>query len=120
MDSVTIIETAPGTATRAKTGVVSAAVERLLRAIVPAANPDFDRCYGDVSKWWIELNPAGEPQRELGFNPRGEVVVAAPMGRDFGFFTDSNAVFEPADYPAVQQALFEAAWSEFESRWRER
>ena len=49
----------------------------------------------------IEIDPAGVAQRELGFNERGEVIVAGPMGKNFGFFTDSNATFAPADYPAV-------------------
>lgn len=117
--SVYVIETTLGTGARTKPGLVLRAFERLLRAIIPAANPDFERSYGSVCKWWIEIDSAGAPQRELGFDAQGEVIAAAPIGRNFGFFTDSNAVFAAAEHPLVEPALFESAWSAFQSRWVE-
>ncbi len=119
MEAVYIIETTLGTGPHAKPGQLLRVIERCLRAIVPAANPDFERSYESVCKWWIEIDSAGEPQRELGFDKQGDVIAAAPMGRNFGFFTDSKAVFAVDDHPVVEQSLFDAAWASFESRWAE-
>lgn len=115
--AVDVIETTLGTGPRAKPRLVFRFVERCLRAIIPAANPDFERSYVKVCKWWVEIDSAGTPQRELGFNERGEVIAASPIGKNFGFFTDSNVVFAVADHPDVEHRLFEAAWHSFEDRW---
>jgi hypothetical protein len=117
MSAVDVIETTLGTGPEAKPRLVFRFVERCLRAIIPAANPDFERSYVKVCKWWVEIDSAGTPQRELGLNERGEVIVASPIGKNFGFFTDSNAVFAVADHPVVEHPLFEAAWHSFEDRW---
>ena len=115
--AVHFIETTVGTGPRPKSTGVLRVLESVLRAIIPAANPDFECRYESVLKWWLELNPAGEPQRELGFDEHGGVIAAAPMGRNFGFFTDSNATFVHHEYPVVEQVLFEETWSEFERRF---
>ena len=43
-------------------------LERLLLAVIPAANPDLESRYHLVSLWWIEINGYGIPQREIGFD----------------------------------------------------
>ena len=91
-----------------------------LQAIIPAANPDFENSYESVCKWWIEINAAGEPERELGFDEHGKVIVAAPLGENFGVFTDSNATFTPGEHRSVEPGLFEATWSRFENEFAER
>lgn len=88
--------------------------------IIPAANPDFEDSFESVRKWWIEINAEGEPQRELGFNERGEVIAAAPIGKNFGFFTDSHATFAHKEHRRVERTLFERTWSDFESQFAER
>ena len=115
-----IIETTLGTGPHTKPGPVFRVVEAILRAIIPAANPDFERSYESVRKWWIEIGSGGVPQRELGFDDQGEVIVAAPVGKNFGIFTDSNATFVVEDHLFVAPSLFEAAWSSFENRWAKR
>lgn len=117
MDHVNVIETTLGTGPFPKPGLMFAVIERFLRALIPAANPDFEHSYERVFKWWIEIDAEGVAQRELGFDEAGEVIVAGPLGKNFGFFTDSNATFAPAEYAAVEPASFEAAWSAFERRW---
>jgi hypothetical protein len=116
-DVVYVIETKLGTGPRDRPSPLFRVVERCLRAIIPAANPDFEDFYGSVCKWWIEIDAGGVPQRELGFDEQGIVIAAAPMGSNFGFFTDSNAVFVVEDHSAVEASLFDAAWLSFESRW---
>jgi len=120
MGVVYIIETPLGTGPHRQRGLAPRAVEHVLRAIIPAANPDFEHCYDSVRKWWIEIDSRGEPQRELGFDERGDVIVAAPMGKNFGFFTDSNAVFDVNDHPVVEQFLFDSAWASFVDRHKDK
>jgi hypothetical protein len=117
-----VIETTLGTGPwpQSKPGLIWPVLEPLLRAVIPAANPDFDPLFEKVRKWWVEIDPAGVPQRELGFDERGQIIVAAPLGPNFGFFTDANMTFSPDEHPVVSNDAFESAWSEFESHWVER
>lgn len=113
-----IVETTLGTGPRSKLGPGWVLVERILRAMIPAANPDFEKHYEAVAKWWVEVDPAGIPQRELGFNQYGKAIVAAPLGNNFGFFTDTGQpVFEADDFAIVDEQVFEAAWNDFEETW---
>lgn len=86
---------------------------RLLTKIVPLANPDFHDHYHKVRKWWVEIDEDGIPQRELGLSDEGNVVVAGPLNRNFGFWTDSDMKFAAADYRDIPEQDFEAAWSIF-------
>ena len=79
---------------------------RVLKLVLPTANPDFEGLYSKVVKWWVEIDPAGVPQRELGFDAAGETVVAGPFGRNMGFWTDSHMVFEIDEYNAVPLVEF--------------
>jgi hypothetical protein len=76
-------------------------------------SPDFENRYGDVMKWWVEIDPSGVPQRELGFDGSGASIVAGPFGRNIGFWTDSPMVFEAGEYQAINVDAFELAWSRF-------
>ena len=87
----------------------------VLTRLLPLANPDFEDRYPEVAKWWVEIDPAGVPRRELGLDADGRPIVAGPFGENFGFWTDSNMVFEAEEYPTVSSDLFEAAWSSFKS-----
>ncbi|MGJ5818633.1 hypothetical protein [Paludibaculum fermentans] len=117
-----VIETTLGTGPwpLTKPGPIERVLVRLLSATIPAANPDFDPLFENVRMWWVEIDPAGVPQRELGFDEQGQIIVAAPLGDNFGFFTDSNMTFSPNEHPTVLNASFESAWAEFESHWAER
>jgi hypothetical protein len=91
------------------------AVGLVLKRVLPAANPDFEDTHDDVRKWWVEIDGAGVPQRELGFDTRGEAIRAGPFGRNMGFWTDSNMVFEVDRYTAVPGAEFDLAWLAFKA-----
>ena len=114
-----VIETTLGTGpwTARSHNWLQRAIVRLLYAVIPAANPNFEGSYEKVRRWWIEIDELGTPQRELGFNEGGEVIVAGPIGRNNGFFTDSNATFSLEDGQGIEQTRFEAEWSEFEGRF---
>jgi hypothetical protein len=92
-------------------------LRRLLRLVLPVANPDFESLYPSVQLWWVELNASGVPQREVGFNASGEPVVAGPLGQNFGFWTDSPMTFSVGEHPQVAEQAFAEVWASFERRW---
>jgi hypothetical protein len=112
---MTVIETILATEPREPPPKMVRAAIRVLKLVIPLANPDFEDRYPNVTKWWVEIDGAGVPQRELGFDAAGKAIVAGPFGRNFGFWTDSPNVFEANEYSAVPSDLFESAWSVFES-----
>jgi hypothetical protein len=115
---MTVIETTLATESSESPSVPSLGVRvatKILKLVLPAANPDFEGAYGKVVRWWVEIDPAGVSQRELGFSAVGEAVVAGPFGRNIGFWTDSHMVFDVGDYEVVPLDEFESAWSLFES-----
>jgi len=82
--------------------------------VLPAANPDFECLYGEVKRWWIELDERTRcPTRELGFDENGLPIVAAPWEGNRGVWTDSPVVLDWNDHPGVAPADFEAAWQRF-------
>ena len=83
------------------------------KLVFPAANPDFEDIHANVCKWWVEIDAVGVPQRELGFDARGEAIGAGPLGRNMGYWTDSNMLFEVDKYKAVPGDRFDSAWSAF-------
>lgn len=87
--------------------------ERVLAAIMPMANPDFGGRYGEVRKWWLEIDETGQPRRELGFNAAGAVIVAGPLGENLGYWTDNEVSFKVEENPKVGAAAFESAWQSF-------
>jgi hypothetical protein len=87
----------------------------LLGRALPLANPDFEGAYERVRNWWVEIDAAGVPQRELGFDALGETIVAGPIGQNMGFWTDSHMVFAAAEYKVVPDAEFDSVWSAFEA-----
>lgn len=66
-----------------------------LSKIIPVANPDFDRRLQDVTNWCVEFDiESGIPQREIGLNEYGNVVVKMPDENNFGYWADSNMLLE--------------------------
>jgi hypothetical protein len=91
-------------------------VERGLRAILAEANPDLDPAYERVTYWWLEVGDGGRVTREIGFDPSGRAVVAAPLGNNPGIFTDADHAPDGLG-ESVSVTQFERAWSELSSRF---
>jgi hypothetical protein len=96
-----------------------ALADTLLRRLLPQANPDFEKLYPQVRLWWVEIDQAGVPRRELGFDAEGSVIVGGPMQGNTGFWTDSAMRFNEPPYQAVSAKDFEAAWRLMEKRYGE-
>ena len=87
-----------------------------LARILPLANPDFESAYENVVSWWLELDDENVVHRELAFNASGSAVAAAPLGRNFGIFTDLDSA--PDGLGAeVDASSFEKVWQDFERSW---
>ncbi|WP_347375134.1 hypothetical protein, partial [Aequorivita sp. Q41] len=95
------------------------AFSEIFSAIIPKANPDFEDKFDLVEKWIIELdNETGIPQREIGMDKRGRIIVKMPFKKNYGFWTDSNLVFtdfiSQFDTSDISRDTFENYWSLFE------
>ena len=90
--------------------------ERVLKRLLPSANPDYEGRLTRVRLWWVELDEAGVPQRELGLDAHGAPVVGAPVGENLGFWLDEAMVFDEANSTALTPDEFEMAWQRFTSR----
>ena len=52
---------------------------RLLRRILPAANPDFEDLFEEVSYWYVEYDTVGKyTNREVGLGEDGSPLTIAP------------------------------------------
>jgi hypothetical protein len=92
----------------------------LLMWIFPSGNPDFGRKFEDVRRWWLETDDQWAVHREIGFDEHGEPIVAAPLGKNLGIYTDNEGgVPFPVD-GTVDQAEFERVWREFTEKWKNR
>jgi hypothetical protein len=94
-------------------------LESLLVRILPSGNPDFQSQLDSVHHWWLEVDDNWGVQREIGFDDRGEPMVAAPLGENLGVFTDDDGGVELPVDGSVDPQAFERAWREFTGRWKE-
>jgi hypothetical protein len=89
-------------------------LNRVLKLVIPQANPDFEGRYEHVTNWWLEIDDSGV-HREIGFDPTGDPLVAAPLGKNLGVFTASDNAPEPLG-EAIDPGEFERVWSDFQNR----
>lgn len=83
--------------------------------VIPKGNPDFEERYERVTNWWLEVDHNGLVQREIGFDDLGHSLVAAPLGKNLGIFTDSDSAPDELG-ETVDPEVFEREWSEFQNR----
>lgn len=86
-------------------------VLKVISAIIPMANPDFEKLYPEVRVWLLEVAlPEGLPQREVGLNKSRDPIVAGPIGNNYGFWVDGPEPVKWEDYPKVEPLLFKESW----------
>lgn len=84
----------------------------LLRFAAPdTANPGYRGKYHRVHAWWIELDDAGHPAREIGLDEHGAVVMAGPSATDYGFWLDTDMRAGDFIGEPVAEADFERLWA---------
>lgn len=72
---------------------------KVLKKIIPAANPDMEPIYQSVTKWWLEVDEGGEPKREIGFDIQGQAIVLGPIGDNHGLLVDTGKVWDDKKSP---------------------
>jgi hypothetical protein len=88
---------------------------RLLRTLlffIPRANLDHEPLYRQVKKWYLELDDAGVPVREIGLSSDGRPLFGSPDKRNMGFWTDSDKTFQKDKLGPVSADEFEKLWQE--------
>jgi hypothetical protein len=91
-------------------------IAKVLSRALPRANPDFESAYENAVSWWLELDEKKVVRRELAFDASGIPVAAAPLGRNYGIFTDLDSA--PDGLGAdVDASRFEETWRQFERSW---
>jgi hypothetical protein len=96
---------------------------KLLSSMLPKANPDFDGKIQDVRQWILEVDDEeGTPDREIGLDDNGNVLMIMPWRNNYGFWTDSNVrvdeLAKSHKMNFVDRQEFEKLWSEFDG-WKE-
>lgn len=70
---------------------------RIFTFWIPKANPDFEKKFRNVNFFWLEIDNNNHVLREIGFSHAGEPLTAAPLGDNWGIFTDLNSAPEPLE-----------------------
>ncbi len=91
-------------------------IAKVLSGVLPRANPDFEAAYEKVVNWWLEIDEKNGVRRELAFDASGKTVAAAPLGANYGIFTDLDSAPEGLG-AEVEASRFEQKWQEFERNW---
>ena len=86
---------------------------RLPKKVIPDGNPDIGHLYQDTHYWWLEIDDAGAPLREIGFDENGAPVVLAPVEGNYGMLIDASDDWSDSVLDAPELA------KEFENVWRE-
>ncbi len=86
---------------------------RLLQKLLPAANPDFEKLYQSVVKWYLEIDETGKPIREIGIDAKESTIVIGPWRRNRGLWTDSPVLSEAKNYTSLPKTDFENKWNKY-------
>ena len=102
--------------------IIENAVTKILTAIIPKGNPDFEDLIREVDFWKVEYDMAENAAwREIGFDKNGNSIVAMPFEENYGYWTDNNLTlddFERFDLMKIERAEFENDWTEFETKFK--
>ena len=90
-------------------------ISLILKKIIPNANPDFDNLIDDVEYWNVECETeSGIPEREIGIDKNGIILLKMPFKNNYGYWTDNN--FKLNDFIEKFKAI-EIEKTEFEFKW---
>ena len=91
----------------------------VLSTIIPKANPDFDNKIDFVKSWLLELNSdTGIPEREIGLDKSGLVILKMPFKNNYGYWIDNNLLLkdfkEHFKTSEINNSDFEKYWNSFD------
>ncbi|MBN2292438.1 MAG: hypothetical protein JXM70_08440 [Pirellulales bacterium] len=85
-----------------------------------SCNPDFEKHYPYVTKWYVEIDTAKAlVTREIGLNDSGCPIVLGPFGRNDGLWTGLDGI-SGRDAPRISKVAFEEAWKSLEDIYRDK
>jgi len=102
-----------------KRGSLKRMLVGILTKVLPKANPDFDDKVDEVKYWLVECdNETGIPQREIGLDKEGRVILKIPYKNNYGYWTDSTLLLsdfkEQFDVSEISKDSFEQNWELFD------
>lgn len=69
-------------------------LDRILSFFIPVSNPDFEDKIFLVSNWLLEFdNENTIPNREIGLDSEGEVILKMPYKDNYGYWVDNNLTY---------------------------
>ena len=85
---------------------------KMLRRLLPEANPGYREKMRLVDSWYIEFTDDGLPYREIGVDVNGIPIVAGPSSTDYGFWLDTNMIRSDFEGIEIDEPEFEALWAQ--------
>ena len=92
--------------------ISESALAKLLRRLLPEANPSYREKMHLVDAWYIELSNDGLPYREIGVDANGTPVFAGPSSTDYGFWLDTNMTLSDFEGVEVDKQEFDFFWAQ--------
>jgi len=88
------------------------ALVKVLRRLLPEANPSYREKMHLVDSWYIEFTDDGLPSREIGVDANGTPVLAGPSSTDYGFWLDTDMTRSDFEGVEIDEQEFEALWAQ--------
>ena len=92
------------------------ALAKVIRRLIPEANPSYRDKMHLVDSWYIEFTDDGLPYREIGVDADGVPVLAGPSSNDYGFWLDTNMTRSDFEGTEIDRPEFEALWAQAVAR----
>ena len=79
---------------------------------IPKSNPDYESKLPFVKEWLIEFDENGLPHREIGLDQNGDLVLFGPNSNNYGFWLDTNMLYEDMKGSTCSPEIFNKIWRE--------
>ncbi|WP_430466804.1 hypothetical protein [Winogradskyella ouciana] len=97
-------------------------LDKILTAILPNGNPDFDHLIEEVKFWRVEYDVnENTTWREIGLDKNRKPIVAMPLAENYGFWTDNNLElddYKNFDPQPIDSAEFQLDWNNFKAKMK--
>lgn len=86
--------------------------DKILSFFIPIANPDFEDKIFLASNWLLEFDKENDiPNREIGLNSEGKVILKMPYKNNYGYWIDNNLTYndfkKDFEYEIIEKEKFE-------------
>ncbi len=94
-------------------------IVKVLEALVPVGNPDFEEQLAKVATWSIEYDKENSGTlREIGYGNNGKILLILPLNDNLGYWANNNLSLE--EYYAlgakeISDDHFEKDWTTYKT-----